>query len=547
MRLTGEKLPLGHKRPLNPWRILILLALIFTSLLILRLREAGKVQPLFLATPTPTRNALTYVEEAEAHFSAGNLPAAIEAYRQAVEVNPNDATLWAQLARVLTYASDLETTFEGRQALLEEARQAVDRAVEIDDENSFAYAIRALVYDWSAAAEIKEAINPGDTVRVQATIGDGGALRATQIELETGIAGGPTASPPADQETVLFSGVVESLDEREWVVSGRRLQITPFTVIREANRRDAFLAEAQAAAVRARQLDQGNSLALAFLAEVRVDEGNVAQAADLAKKAVELAEQRSENDPYLMDIHRVYATVFENQGLYLRAIEEYLQAARVSPNLTFLYLNIGTNYRALRDFDTALTYFDKAARINEQIGIEDPNPYLAIGNTYAREGEFFIASINMERALAIDPTNPQIYARLGTVYFQARNYESAIPVFKCALDGCSAQESGDLMCELGVYSCEPGSDRARQIGQDVQGLPLTTDTVEYYYTYGSALTFYAGEPAYPTACDDAERIFQELMAKYGRDPLVAAIVDEGRAICAAPNATPTPPIATPTP
>ena len=144
--------------------------------LVLRLRESGQVQPLFLATPTPTRNALTFVQEAEAHFSSGNLSGAIEAYRQAVAVDAENATVWALLARVLTYASDLETTYEGRRARLEEARQAIDRAVEIDDENAFAYAIRALTYDWSASSEIKEAITTGDTVRVLASIGDGGAI-----------------------------------------------------------------------------------------------------------------------------------------------------------------------------------------------------------------------------------------------------------------------------------------------------------------------------------------------------------------------------------
>ena len=315
------------------------------------------------------------------------------------------------------------------------------------------------------------------------------------------------------------------------MVGGRTINLSPLTVIREKNRREAFLAEAQEAAIRAGQLDPENALALAFLAEVYVDQGNVAQADDLAERAVALARQGGVAQEYLMDIHRVYATVLESQGLYLRAIEEYLEATKIRPNLTFLYLNIGANYRALRDFDTAIEYFARAAKINEQLGIEDPNPYLAIGNTYARQGEFFAAALNVERALSIDPSNPEIYARLGSVYFQARNYESAIPVFRCAIDGCGAQESGDLLCELGVFLCEPGTEQARELGEEVRGLPLVDETVEYYYTYGSALTFYAGSEDYPQACSDAERIFTALMSKYGSDPLVSAIVAEGRAIC----------------
>jgi tetratricopeptide (TPR) repeat protein len=263
-----------------------------------------------------------------------------------------------------------------------------------------------------------------------------------------------------------------------------------------------------------------------------VDQGNLAQAADLSTTALEDALEQGIDTAFLMDIHRVRATVFENQGWYNSAIEEYLEAAKINPNLTILYLKIGANYRALSQFDQALDYFDKAARINTQLGIQDPNPYLAIGNTYARDGEFFVASINMQRALLISPTNPEIYARLATVFFQARNYEGSIPTFKCALRGCSTQETGDILCELGLApNCEPGSESAAAIGVEVRGMPLSSETVEYYYTYGSALTFYAGSDEYPTACDDAEDVFIELMTKFGGDPVIAAIVADGRLIC----------------
>ncbi|GEM_PF-68844 len=547
MRLTGERLELSRdRRRSNPWRVLALLTLIVGGVLLLRAEQQGEVQPLFLPTPTATRNALSHAEEAEAHFAAGNIEAAIQAYREAVSKAPNDAALWANLARLQTYSSALHTTLESRRERLAEARKSIDRAVELNPDSAFAHAIRTLVYDWSASAEVKDVITVGDRVRVVGVISEGGRITANVIELEgLGEAEARPETEVSGGAGLLFSGEVEAITQDAWVVGGRTVNLSPLTVIREKNRKEAFLAEAQEAAIRAGQLDPENALALAFLAEVYVDQGNVAQADDLAERAVALAGQGGVAQEYLMDIHRVYATVLESQGWYLRAIEEYLEAAKVRPNLTFLYLNIGANYRALRDFDTAIEYFARAAKINEQLGINDPNPYLAIGNTYARQGEFFAAALNVERALSIDPSNPEIYARLGSVYFQARNYESAIPVFRCAIDGCGEQESGDLLCELGVFLCERGTEQARERGEEVRGLPLVNETVEYYYTYGSALTFYAGSENYPQACADAERIFTALMSKYGSDPLVSAIVAEGRAICTGdrtpePAAEPTP-------
>ncbi len=547
MRLTGERLKLSQDRGRsNPWRILALLVLIAGGFLLVRAERQGDVQPLFSATPTATRTGASYADEAKAHFFAGDLENSIEAYKHAVRVAPEDAALWAMLARAQTYSSDLLTTLDLRRERLEEARASIDRAIEVNPDNTFAYAIRTLVYDWSASSEVKDIITAGDTVRVSATIGEGGQISANVIELE-GAGGDEIPALGVETETNLrFSGLVESTGDENWVISGRTVYLTPLTVIREKNRKDAFLTEAQQAAVRASQLAPENFLASAFRAEVYVDQGDVRQAADYAETAVDLALEKGIERQFLMDIYRVYGTVLENQGFYRSAIEAYQDAANITPNFTLLYLRIGNNYRALSDFDTALTYYDKAAKINSQLGIEDPTPYLAIGNTYARQGEFFIAALNIERALDIDPSNPNIYGRLGSVYFRARNYESAIPVLKCAVSGCDKPETGDLLCELKIYLCDPGSEIASEIGENVVGLTLSDASVEYYYTYGSALTFYAEEK---DACEKAEAIFSELITVYGRDPIVAAIVEEGRLVCREAQASPSPPtesLSTPT-
>jgi tetratricopeptide (TPR) repeat protein len=347
---------------------------------------------------------------------------------------------------------------------------------------------------------VKDSITVGDQVRVSGTIGDGGTITANLIELEGLNLAAVEGGESSDGAALIFSGQVDAVGDERWVVSGRTVELTPLTLIRDKNRREIFLAEAQNAATRALQLETNFSLANAYRAEILVDQGNLAQAADLSEAALATALEQGIDTAFLMDIHRVRATVFENQGWYNSAIEEYLEA----------------------------------------------------GNTYARDGEFFVASINMQRALLISPTNPEIYARLATVFFQARNYEGSIPIFKCALRGCTTQETGDILCELGLApNCEPGTDSATTIGVDVRGMPLSSETVEYYYTYGSALTFYAGSDEYPTACDDAEEVFTELTTRYGGDPLIEAIVADGRLICSGallPTETPVlPGLVTPTP
>ncbi|HMK07399.1 MAG TPA: tetratricopeptide repeat protein [Anaerolineales bacterium] len=311
--------------------------------------------------------------------------------------------------------------------------------------------------------------------------------------------------------------------------------------------RDRLLKEAEESAVRALQLDPGSPLALAYYAELLLDEGKFAQAYDLAEQA---AAQTDPQDPLSMDVHRVFGTVLEGNGAYRQAIEEYQAAAEIAPNFTYLYLLIGTNYRTLGGkapttadrrvlMGQALDAFDRAARINQQLRIDDPTPYLAIGKTYLQDGEFFVAAINVERALAIDPSNPDIFGRLGIIFFKARNYESAVEVLACAIDGCNADKNGALLCELKIIACDEATTPVA-IGQEVPGLPLSDATLEYYYTYASVLTSFRGSDLVPNACGRAAVLLDQLTASYGSDPIVAGIVAENRGLCSGTVPTTTP-------
>jgi tetratricopeptide (TPR) repeat protein len=193
-----------------------------------------------------------------------------------------------------------------------------------------------------------------------------------------------------------------------------------------------------------------------------------------------------------MDVHRVYGYVLESLGYYNAAIQEYLAAAQITPNLTFLYISIGQNYRTLRVYNRALEYFDKAAKINEGLNVKDPLPFIAIAKTYSQLGEFFIAARNAEKALSFDPTDANTYGQLGMIYVKSRNYEGALPVLKCVVNGCTAEEN-----EVGA--------------EIVQSLPLSSLTVAYYYLqYASVLAAF-------NMCEQAIPVLDQVNQIYPRD------------------------------
>lgn len=428
----------------------------------------GTIKPLFMPTPTPTRTVQSYTMEAQAYFAAGKLDDpntdqdAVGTYKLATHVDPKNAQLWAELARIQTYSYALLSTDAERSTRLQEALASADQAVQLAPDDSTVRAIHAFVLDWNAS-----------------------------------------------------SGLITS------------------------NQRDDYLNRAESDAVRALQLDPNNVLALAFYAEVLVDQQKWSQAEQYAQQAVARA-------PDLMDVHRVYATVLENIAQYSASIKEYQAAAQIAPNFTYLYLRIGYGYRnlGLRElntqnqeqlYNTALVYFDYAASIDQQLGVRDPQPYLAIAKTYTQLGQAMTASLNAEKALSFDPTNSDTYGQLGMIYVQAKNYESALQAFKCAIEGCTATENTialDLV-DQGLITV------TENVTLSVQPLQLTNTTVGYYYIrYGSVLAYLSNKK--DGQCEKSMALMQKLRATFPDDIDLMSNVQTNEDLCNKLLGTPVP-------
>ncbi len=458
---------LRQKRHSDPYRVLLLLAVLLVALFVLREFNAGAIEAPFTATATPTRTVISYEQEAETYFQIGDLNKAIGSYQQAIEQQPQNARLYAEMARIQTYSSSLLTNSDERRQRLQDALASADKAVELAPDDSTVHAVRAFVLDWNA--------NP---------------LLA------------------GDQQAVL-------------------------------------LVQAEQEAVTAINLDNQNTLALAYYAEILVDQQKWNQAEQYIDQALE-------RDSTLMDVHRVKGYVLESTRQYRLAIEEYQKALEIAPNMPLLWLQIGYNYRALANpsvaeqFDPALEAFSKVVEINQRLGIQDSLPYTQIAKTYAQMGEGLVSSRNALKAVQISPNSPDMYGQLGVIYFQARNYEGAIPAFQCALEGCDEVTSCD------VRQCDTETDPA----VTVTGLALSDATVVYYYTYGSVLAGMA-RPS-NGYCNKAMEILTKVRNAYSSDSLILSIIAPSEEICrnilsqanqtptVQPQATQTPPENRPT-
>jgi tetratricopeptide (TPR) repeat protein len=280
----------------------------------------------------------------------------------------------------------------------------------------------------------------------------------------------------------------------------------------KTNEGQSLLTQAEQEAIRALTLDNTNTLALAYYAEILTDQQKLTQAQSYIEQAI----QRDES---LMDVHRVYAYLLESLGLYRQAIEEYKKAIEITPNLTFLYLRVGAIYRHLQDYENSLSYAARAAALNKQLNIKDPIPFLSIAKTYSQQGEFFIAGQNVLKALSFSPGDADIYGQLGIVYFKSRNYEGSILPLKCAVRGCTAAES----CEA-RNGCDDGDP-----GTEIKGLSLSPSSVYYYTIYGSVLSALSTKKQ--NYCTEAMDVFATVRATFSNDATVSGIVQAGETIC----------------
>lgn len=99
-------------------------------------------------TPTPTRAAIAFIDDAQTAFLAGDMDRALAAYEQAARLEPNNPRPFAEISSIYLYLQEFEQSLAW-----------AEQAVAIDDENVDALNALARIKDW--LGEYEEAVNYG--------------------------------------------------------------------------------------------------------------------------------------------------------------------------------------------------------------------------------------------------------------------------------------------------------------------------------------------------------------------------------------------------
>ena len=167
MYLRGNKWTMTRRprRRSSPWRIILLLAAIGVLLYVNQVIVPA-TPPLFIPTPTPTKSPESFVNQGEDYFQQGKLTLAINAYKDAINSDPNDPANYVALARLQVFAGQYaEAITNSQNALLKnpenpmahavqgwalgfqekygEAERSIKKALDLDPNNALAHAYYA--------------------------------------------------------------------------------------------------------------------------------------------------------------------------------------------------------------------------------------------------------------------------------------------------------------------------------------------------------------------------------------------------------------------
>ena len=122
-----------NKRRTRPnWFRIALLSLLVLAAAYVNRFVVTNVDPLGVASPTPTISAETLSDQGDELFKEGKLIPAIDAYNQAIVSQPDNPALHITLARTLAFAGKYK-----------EAQTAAEDALLLNPNNSMAHAVRA--------------------------------------------------------------------------------------------------------------------------------------------------------------------------------------------------------------------------------------------------------------------------------------------------------------------------------------------------------------------------------------------------------------------
>ncbi|MBE0409558.1 MAG: tetratricopeptide repeat protein [Anaerolineales bacterium] len=389
----------------NPWRVLLFLILIGAALYVNQV-VVPATHPLFIPTAEPTRSPESFINEAIADFEAGRLPQAINAYKQAVSVDPDNASIYVALARAQLYSGQYE-----------EALESADKAIILNNDNPMAHTFKAWALD-----------SLGDQTQAEAAV-----TRAIELDANNAVAHAVHAIILTNR-AISGQGDLGLIDR---AAEASRLALNLDNSLMETRRARGFVLWHTGNYQESIQEYQAAVAINDRIADLHLALGYNYRAIQDYVKAVESFHQATSlkpNDPIPpLEISRTYYSI----GDFAQALQYAEQAVKTDPNNPRWRANLG------------LMYYKNAMAMNELSYLQDAIAELSIA---IQGGETEDGHIIEGMPLNYG-TVAEYYAIYGLALARSNRCSEAIPIFQVILSGVPNDEVNVYNAEFGLELC----------------------------------------------------------------------------------------------
>jgi tetratricopeptide (TPR) repeat protein len=228
--------------------------------------------------------------------------------------------------------------------------------------------------------------------------------------------------------------------------------------------RNGDLEEADTVIQEALRLDPSNGIAHAYYAFLlgNMYEQNVGPYVDPIQPAIDESNTALALAPDKVEVRWARGYILSITGNNEAAIQQYLAAIEINPNISQIHLELGVAYRQNNNIDLAVQEYTLANTYNPS----DPLPDLYTSRAWAAVGEFSKAVQSAEDAVMDAPADPYMRGNWGYMLYELNDWIGAEAQFSLAIHGGLSED-----------------------GLVIQPLPISGDTwvARYYYTYAIVL------------------------------------------------------------
>lgn len=375
------------------WRIALLLALIGGALYVSQV-VVPATPPFFVPTPTPTQSPESFVNQGDDYFRQGKLTLAIQAFKEAINSDPENAANYIALARLQVFAGQYDEAIENTQnALLKNA------------DNPMAHAVQA----WALGFQEKY----GEAERV--------VLKALDLDPNNALAHAYYAEILINQGdyNLYDKAIEESKKARDLDPSALETHRARGIVLLNTQNVEESVEEFQAAlAINKNIADLYLNLGVAY---------KLLENYDLAQEALLASYALNPNDTVaLTELSRSFFA----DGRFPQAAQYAEEAVKVIPADPRLHGNLGIIYYKMEDYPRAipaLILATKGGSTNEGVAVE------GLSLTYGRVEEY--------------------YWYLGFALARSLRCAEAIPVFQQLLTDVPNDEIAVYNATQGLEMC----------------------------------------------------------------------------------------------